>query len=749
MNKVDRSFKCITWLAATALGALLAACGGGGGGSGSQSPILGGPGIAELAPAVTAVSPLPNATGVAFNTRIITAAFNKAMDPATITAANFTLACPVGTAQSGAVSYTAAGSIATLTLAANLPGSTICTATITTGVRDTSGNALASAFVWTFTTGPLPIPPDTTPPTVSSVFPLVNALNVPFNSIITASFSEAMNPATIIAANFLVSCPTGSSITGAVTYAVGGNVATFTPTLALPPSTTCTATITTGVKDVAGNAMVLPFVWSFSTGALPDRTAPTVISTIPLANATNVPFNTLVSANFSEAMNPLTITTANFKLACPSGVAVVGTVAYAVSGNVATFTPLTPLPAGTTCTATIGTGVTDVAGNPMANAFAWNFSTGTAGDVIPPTIVSTFPVSNASNVPLSVFITTVFSEPMDPLTINTATMKLVCPTGFPIVGVVTYHPLSKSATFSPVTSLPASTTCTATVTNGAKDLAGNTLVSGVVPNPWNFNTGFAVGPPNNPPVINLRSASTFGDFGGSAGSTNQGLLTVINGDLGTTAVSTLVTGFHDATAGCIYTETPLNVGFVNGNIYSSPPPPTVGCPTEGTAVTAAAALQARADALTAYNQLVAMPGGPDPGAGNLANLVLAPGDYTAASGSFLIRGGNLTLDAQGDVNATWVFQMANALTVGGPGAAFPQSVLLVNGAQSKNVFWQVGSAATINAGGGGTMEGTIISQSGVSISTPGNVTVVTLNGRAISLGASVTVVNTVINVPGP
>ena len=87
--------------------------------------------------------------------------------------------------------------------------------------------------------------------------------------------------------------------------------------------------------------------------------------------------------------------------------------------------------------------------------------------------------------------------------------------------------------------------------------------------------------------------------------------------------------------------------------------------------------------------------------------------------------------------------------MGGPGAAFPQSVTLINGAQSKNVFWQVGSAATINAGGGGTMEGTIISQAGAAFSTPGNVTIVTLNGRALSLNASVTLVNTVINVPAP
>jgi len=146
---------------------------------------------------------------------------------------------------------------------------------------------------------------------------------------------------------------------------------------------------------------------------------------------------------------------------------------------------------------------------------------------------------------------------------------------------------------------------------------------------------------------------------------------------------------------------------------------------------------------------VAKSAGPDPGAGNLANLTLVPGNYTASAGTFMIEGGDLTLDAQGDANAVWVFQMATTLTVGGPGAAFPQSVILVNGAQAKNVYWQVGSAATINAAGGGTMVGTIISQAGTAVSTAGNTSIVTINGRVLSLNASVTLVDTVINVPAP
>jgi hypothetical protein len=245
----------------------------------------------------------------------------------------------------------------------------------------------------------------------------------------------------------------------------------------------------------------------------------------------------------------------------------------------------------------------------------------------------------------------------------------------------------------------------------------------------------------------LGATVTLGTFGGISGATNQGINTVVNGDLGTNAASTLVTGFHDAGPGCTYTETGSNMGLVNGKIYTAAPPPTVGCPTEGTAATAAIVIQAASDATTAFNNLspASRPGGTDPGAGQLGGLVLAPGIYKAAGGSFLITGTDLTLDAKGDANAVWVFQMASSLTVGDAGA--PHSVFLVNGAQAKNVFWYVGSSATINAAGGGTMVGTIIASSAVSFSTSGVTAITTLNGRALALNASVTMVNTVINVP--
>jgi Ice-binding-like/Bacterial Ig-like domain len=339
-------------------------------------------------------------------------------------------------------------------------------------------------------------------------------------------------------------------------------------------------------------------------------------------------------------------------------------------------------------------------------------------------------------------ITATLNVPVAPIT-GTASMTVTCVT--PCVnptGVVTLDATHTIATFTLTsgTALASSTVYTATIA-GATSLAAGVAMA--APFTWQFTTSADA-------TVSLLSAAPFGTFGGSAGMTNSGILTVVNGDIGTTAVSTAVTGFHDSGAGCTYTEVlGADVGAVTGSIDTAPPPPTVSCTSEGTAATFAIATQALADARTAYNALVAMPGGPDPGAGNLANKVLVAGVYTAAAGSFMIQGGDLTLDARGDANAVFVFQMATTLTVGGPGATAPQSIILVNGTQAKNVFWQVGSAATINAAGGGTMVGTIISQAGAAFSTVGNTAIVTLDGRVLSLGASVTLVDTVINVPGP
>jgi len=352
-------------------------------------------------------------------------------------------------------------------------------------------------------------------------------------------------------------------------------------------------------------------------------------------------------------------------------------------------------------------------------------------------VVLVKPADLATGVATSSAVNATFSESMDPLTITNASFDVAG-----VAGVVSFNAVSKIATFTPNTALATSTTYTATVSTDVTDLAGNAMVN---PKVWQFTTAAL---PVVPTLIDLNTAAPFGTFGGTAGMTNTGTLTQINGDIGTTATGTsMVTGFHD-TAGDIYTETPANIGAVNGLIYTCTNSVTGPTSAGVNAASCTIATQARLDAQTAYQALVAMPAGANPG-GNLANLTLAPGTYTAPAGSFMIQGGDLTLDGQGDANATWVFQMATTLTVGGPGAAFPQSIVLTGGAQAKNVYWQVGSFATINAAGSGHMVGTIISQTGAAVSTAGITNIVTLDGRILSLGASVTLVDTVINVPAP
>lgn len=109
-----------------------------------------------------------------------------------------------------------------------------------------------------------PTNPGNSAPTVLSTGPANSATGVPRNLAITATFSEAMTPATFTAATFVLKSGT-TPVAGAVTYA--GTTATLTPAAALPPNTTFTATISTGVQDLAGKPMAAAKQWTFTTVA--------------------------------------------------------------------------------------------------------------------------------------------------------------------------------------------------------------------------------------------------------------------------------------------------------------------------------------------------------------------------------------------------------------------------------------------------------------------------------------------------
>jgi hypothetical protein len=202
-----------------------------------------------------------------------------------------------------------------------------------------------------------------------------------------------------------------------------------------------------------------------------------------------------------------------------------------------------------------------------------------------------------------------------------------------------------------------------------------------------------------PPTIDLGSAKSFAVLGGST-VTSAGVST-LNGNLGVSP-GTAATGFPP--------------GNLNGTFHSN----------NGVAV------QAQADLLTAYNAAVARTP-VTPMAGDLGGLTLAPGTYQFGASIALAAG--LTLDAQGDPNAVFIFQAGSTLIT-----AAGSHVDLINGASACNVFWQVGSSATLGASSG--LAGTIMALTSISMGDS-----VTVNGRALAHNGAVTMINDTVTVP--
>ena len=323
------------------------------------------------------------------------------MNPSTINASTFILKQGT-TPVSGTVTYS--GLTATFRPNSQLTPNTIYTGTITIGTKNTDGVSLANNYIWTFATVNM------TPPVVISTIPAKNSTSVVLNQKVSATFSMPMDPLTLNNETFTLSHG-GVSVSGTISYS--GSIATFNPSRNLLPGTVYTATIRSTVKNTLGTPMSDNYIWTFTT-----IYGPAVISTYPVNNAANVALTKNVTATFSMPMDPSSINTTTFTLKHGT-TSVAGTVTY--SGSTATFTPSGNLFTGTTYTATITTGATNVAGTPLASNYIWTFSTGA---VVAPTVISTDPLNNATNVALTKKLTATFSVPMDPTSMNATTFTL-------------------------------------------------------------------------------------------------------------------------------------------------------------------------------------------------------------------------------------------------------------------------------------------------------------------------------------
>ena len=205
-------------------------------------------------------------------------------------------------------------------------------------------------------------------------------------------------------------------------------------------------------------------------------------------------------------------------------------------------------------------------------------------------------------------------------------------------------------------------------------------------------------------AVDLGSASSFAVLAGSGITIAGPTVSTINGDIGAFPTAT-ITGMENA--------------VLSGINYG------------GNGITQAAKL----NLVDAYNDAASRSADFTYSDGSNLSGTLAGGVHQSA-GSFLING-TLTLDGGGDSNTVWIFQSGSTLL-----AASGSQIILINGAQASNVFWQVGSSATI--GTTTDFSGTILADQSITLNTGA-----ILNGRALALNAAVTLDTNTITVPEP
>ncbi len=358
-------------------------------------------------------------------------------------------------------------------LSSSLTPDTTYTFVATSGIQDLSGNAFAG-FSASFTTAPF----DATRPNVVTQRPTGSGVS-PGTSI-TLFVDSALAPSTVPAATFV--SQNGLVVPGTVTVSGSGRTIVFTPAAPFQPGSVVEIAITSAATDPSRNPL-FPYFGTFTVAADPAASVPTLVAATPVPFTINNPVNVRVDVEFSEALNPLTVTNDTFRVQLNGvGAPVEGALSLLPGNRIIHFVPATPLQADSYYSVTLSTGIQDTQGTAYAST-NYYFYTGSQTDSTIPMVTALAPANGTTGVGINAIAVIRFNEPVNVLTVNSATVTLTGGGAIPFV-------LSQSAdqrtfTITPQLPLPSSTPITLSV-NGVKDAAGNVAAAA--------STTFTTGP---------------------------------------------------------------------------------------------------------------------------------------------------------------------------------------------------------------------------------------------------------------
>ncbi len=314
-----------------------------------------------------------------------------------------------------------------------------------------------------------------------SFFPPNDGSGVGTQTAISVTFSDTIASSTVSSATFTVSSGT-TNIPGSIAVSEDLRTVVFHAQTGLPYDSRIEVTIGTGVTTLPGKPLSREVKWSFFTQSGIEFAPPAIVEVNPPHGTSDVSRNTVLTARFSNRIDPSTVEGTTFTVAS-GDTPIVGTINLDGSGLFATFKPDSALPAGANITGNLSTGIKGINGSPLAEARSWTFGTIASEAVVRPFVSSVFPSADSVDIATGVVITANFSTPVASSTMTAA--RFTVSSGTTRLGGILVINDAGTIVRMERLALPENSVITVSIATEVADLAGNQLAAAKT---WSFRT---------------------------------------------------------------------------------------------------------------------------------------------------------------------------------------------------------------------------------------------------------------------